>query len=301
MPVRRLRLLAAIAAIVLGGVLVAAFAGPDRDPSPRRADPHGDPGLSAADSRRLLNATAAASTDTPQAELVADGRRLFRSGAVAKTGESCQSCHTDGAANAELGTIPHPRFAGDFKGLRDPPSLFGVDRTAPYFWIGDRRTLRETVIGTIVDHFKEGETQPASTTGGQAAALVAYLSTLRAPRTRFDAGTMPPAAQRGLRVFQTKGDCSACHGGPDFTDNRLHDTLVPQGRPGDDDPGAPSPRGAFNTPMLRDVRNSAPYMHNGTLGSLRDVIEFYDQRSSVAPLNLTSQEIDDLVAFLGEL
>jgi cytochrome c peroxidase len=297
---RRRRLLVAMAAIVLGGLLVASFAGPD-GPRPQRDDPHGDPRLSAAAGRRLLNATAAASTGTPKAELAAEGRRLFRSSAVAKAGESCQSCHTDGTANAELGTTPHPQFAGDFKGLRDPPSLFGVDRTAPYFWIGNRRTLRETVIGTIVDHFVDGATQPAETTGRQAAALVAYLSTLRAPRTSFDAGTMPAAAQRGLRVFQTTGQCSACHGGPDFTDNRLHDTLVPQGRPGDDDRGAPSPAGAFNTPMLRDVRNSAPYMHNGVFGSLREVVEFYDERSSVAPLNLRPEEIDDLVAFLGEL
>jgi cytochrome c peroxidase len=171
---RRFRPLLAMAAIVLGGLLVASFAGHD-GARPQRDDPHGDPGLSAAAARRLLSATAAASTSAPKAELAAEGRRLFRSSAVAKAGESCQSCHTDGTANAELGTTPHPQFAGDFEGLRDPPSLFGVDRTAPYFWIGDRRTLRETVVGTIVDHFVDGATQPAEATGRQAAALVAYL------------------------------------------------------------------------------------------------------------------------------
>ncbi|HEY3189262.1 MAG TPA: hypothetical protein VGJ70_17385, partial [Solirubrobacteraceae bacterium] len=194
-----------------------------------------------------------------------------------------------------------PQFAGDFTGLRDPPSLLGVDRTAPYFWDGSKPTLQRTVVDTILNHFKDGRDQPAETTGEQAAAIVAYLSTLRAPRTAFDSGTLSTSAQRGLRVFQTKGACTACHGGPDFTDNRLHETLVPQRRPGDTDTGAASPARSFNTPMLRDVRNSAPYMHNGVFESLREVVEFYDQRSSVAPLHLTDQEVDDLVAFLNEL
>jgi cytochrome c peroxidase len=297
---RRLRLAAALAAVALGGGLVASLAG-DQTAGPAPTDPHADPELSAADRRSLLNATAAAATDTPRAELVARGRALFRSAELALDGESCQSCHTDGAANAELGTTPHPQFDGDFRGLRDPPSLFGVDRTAPYFWDGSKPTLQETVVDTIVTHFKGARDQPAEKTGGQAAAIVAYLSTLRAPRTPFDSGTLTASAQRGLRVFQTKGACSACHGGPDFTDNRMHETLVPQRRPGDTDTGAASPPRSFNTPMLRDVRNSAPYMHNGVFESLREVVEFYDRRSSVAPLNLTEQEIDDLVAFLDEL
>ena len=42
-------------------------------------------------------------------------------------------------------------------------------------------------------------------------------------------------------------------------------------------------------------------MHDGSIGTLREVVEFYDQRSSVAPLRLTAAEVDDLVAFLEEL
>jgi cytochrome c peroxidase len=300
MSARLLRLLAACVGVLVVGVAVALVASGRDGETTARTDPHGRAELTAAQSRRLLNATQAASTGTPRGELVAEGRALFRSAAVAKDGESCQSCHTEGAANAELGATPHPVFEGDFKGLRDPPSLWAVDRTAPYFWDARTTTLRETVVDTILNHFRAGASQSAEKTGEQAAALVAYLSTLRAPRTRFDSGTLPPAAQRGLRLFQTKGACSACHGGPDFTDNNLHDTFVPKPA-GDTDPGAETPAGAFNTPQLRDVRNTAPYMHNGSIGTLREVIEFYDQRSSVAPLRLTAAEVDDLVAFLEEL
>jgi len=52
---------------------------------------------------------------------------------------------------------------------------------------------------------------------------------------------------------------------------------------------------------MRDLRNTAPYMHNGSLKTLREVVEFYDQRSSIAPLRLTDQEIADLVAYLQTL
>ncbi len=95
-----------------------------------------------------------------------------------------------------------------------------------------------------------------------------------------------------------------CHAGPLLTDNGEHDTLVPKVATGDTDPGARRPgrpAGAFNTPQLRDVRNTAPYMHNGVLETLRDVVEFYDRDASTAPLRLTPDEVADLVAYLESL
>jgi cytochrome c peroxidase len=111
---------------------------------------------------------------------------------------------------------------------------------------------------------------------------------------------MSAAAIRGEILFQGKGACAGCHRGPLFTDNGIHNTLVPQ-RNGWNDPGAPAPPGGFNTPTLRDIRNTAPYMHNGVFNTLREVVEFYNARSSIAPLNLTPQEMDDLVAYMNAL
>ena len=105
---------------------------------------------------------------------------------------------------------------------------------------------------------------------------------------------------RGEVLFQGKGACIACHGGPLFTDDKMHNTHVPN-VPGWDDPGAANPPGAFNTPTLRDIRNSAPYMHNGVFNTLREVVDFYNSRSSIAPLHLTPDEIDDLVAYMEAL
>src|SRR5262249_397109 len=116
----------------------------------------------------------------------------------------------------------------------------------------------------------------------------------------FDLGTMSSAALRGQQLFQGKAGCISCHEGPLFTDNRLHNTLVPQ-VPGANDPGAANPPHSFNTPQLRDVANTAPYMHNGGFANLRQVVEFYDKTASTAPLQLTNQEMEDLIAYLRSL
>lgn len=298
---------------------------------------------------RTLNAAAVASNAATEDSLAARGRMLFRSSGVALSGESCQSCHTEGSASPALGTIPHTRTAGqppspsNFDGPRDPPALWGIARTAPFFWNGDVSTLRAALIRPVKNHFKEFSNGPCSgaaadgqecvTKAGEiAAALEAYLRRLDPPVTAFDQGTMTATARRGEHLFQTKAGCIECHGGPLFTDNLVHDTGVPQvmftNDVGDvklsNDKGAPAPPvpaeckvlepplgcegplpfpgSAFiNTPQLRDVRSTAPYMHNGALKTLRDVVLFYDRSSAVSPLHLTDPEIDDLVAYLESL
>jgi cytochrome c peroxidase len=290
--------LLAIAAVATA-LLIARLVSSGDETAAAQVDPHAKPSLSAGEVRHLLAATESATTSSSKAELVSQGRALFNDGTLGRTGESCVSCHTIGTTNANVGTILHTEVPGKTFG-RDPISLIGVGRTAPYRWIGDVPTLQQQVINTVKSFFKDGATQSDAKTADQAAALVAYLSSLRQPTTSFDQGTMSPAAQRGEVLFQGKGACIACHGGPLFTDNALHNTLVPN-RPGWDDPGATVPPGAFNTPTLRDIRNSAPYMHNGVFKTLKDVVDFYNTRSSIAPLALTPQEIDDLVAYMDAL
>ena len=300
---RRLRIPIAVAALAGAAAVGLVLTG---DRAGRPAGPHAAVGgLAPRDLTRILSAADAIAADRPRVALVAEGRRLFRSNALARAGESCQSCHLEGGGtNAELGTILHPQEEGDFRGPRDVPSLWGVADTPPYGWAGREDELDAFVAGTIESHFVDGETQPTATTAEQIAAITAYLETLAPPVTGFDQGVLSPAARRGEELFQGKAGCMACHAGLLLTDNGLHDTRVPKVASGDTDRGVATSgplAGAFNTPQLRDLRNTAPYMHNGSLATLRDVVEFYDRDASVAPLRLTDPEIEDLVAYLESL
>jgi cytochrome c peroxidase len=296
---RAVIVLGAVVALVGAAVLLVVLAG--GDDSSAAGDPHaGAKDVPAS----VLRAAEAGAADRSQEELAAEGRKLFESTSLAMTGESCAGCHTaGGGVNADVGTTPHPQTEGDFTGPRDPPPLWDVARTAPYGWDGAQEDLTAFVAGTIKTHFNDGASQPVAETGRQAAALVAYVKTIKPPTTRFDQGTMSDAALRGEALFQGKGGCIECHVGASFTDGLVHDLRVPQAD-GDGDWGAaktgPLFR-AFNTPTLRDVRNTGPYMHNGHFKTLEQVVDFYDGESSISPLNLTAAEKADLVAYLDSL
>lgn len=305
---------AVVLLVVLGGVGLLAAAGglSEREPdSVLRAGPHGT-SASSAELAGTLNAAESVASSASPATLVAEGRKLFRSSSAALDGESCQSCHTDGGANGPLGTIVHPQKTGDFIGPRDPPALWGLARTAPYRWQGDVPTLDAMVADTVRSHFKSTvtNTNDPATVGRLTASLVAYLEQLEPPRTAWDDGTLTAKQLRGEKLFQGKAGCIACHTGVLFTDTRIHDTGVAQA-PGANDPGAPAPLDAegrpispgpfIDTPQLRDLGSSAPYMHNGVEKTLVDVVRFYSERSRVSPLRLTEAEIGDLVAFLEGL
>ena len=159
----------------------------------------------------------------------------------------------------------------------------------------------------------------------------------------------PASARRGLSIFVGRGNCSLCHAGPNFSDAEFHDTgLAPLGGGKLFDAGrmagveklladpfnaagafsderdgerarelATLARGSglwgqFKTPTLRSVALSPPYMHQGQLATLRDVVRFYStleggvpaghhREQVLKPLELTEPEIDDLVAFLESL
>ncbi len=158
----------------------------------------------------------------------------------------------------------------------------------------------------------------------------------------------PAAAQRGALLFTGRGRCSICHSGPLFTNGEFHDTGIPFfSAPGKVDAGrhagirklqasrhtllgpfsddaarstaastrhvAPDHRnfGEFKVPSLRNVAQTAPYMHNGSLATLREVVRHYseldedrlhaDGEAILKPLRLSEAEMADLLAFLDSL
>ena len=161
--------------------------------------------------------------------------------------------------------------------------------------------------------FLDGVTAP-----NLARALASYLRTIRSgnsPVDRYRAGdtaALSLAARRGLAVFMGRANCATCHLGAGFTDERFHNTGVAAGS-GDlgryGVSGREEDRGAFKTPTLREVARSAPYMHDGSLPTLEEVVAFYDRGGvpnarldpEIRPLGLSPQEKQDLLAFLRAL
>jgi cytochrome c peroxidase len=137
-----------------------------------------------------------------------------------------------------------------------------------------------------------------------------------------DKSAMSPAAVRGLALFtdKKKGNCSTCHEIGEkyalFTDGKFHNLGAGLNTKGElTDLGryvqtkVESDKGAFRTPGLRDVGQTGPYMHDGSLKTLKDVVEFYDGGGSgnaqldkeIKELKLSGDERSDLVAFLESL
>lgn len=126
-----------------------------------------------------------------------------------------------------------------------------------------------------------------------------------------DKNAMSKAAVRGFKVFDGKGNCTACHQGWNFVDDGFHNIGLAE----TDDVGRYAfvkvnvLKGAFKTPTLRNVALTAPYMHNGAYATLEEVVEHYNEGGKVKdnlspnmkPLHLTSREKQDLVEFLKAL
>ncbi len=157
-------------------------------------------------------------------------------------------------------------------------------------------------------------------TDGVAKAISAYVRTIlsgNSPYDRFKAGdkiAMSAAAQRGLALHEGKARCNRCHSGFNFTDEAYHNLGVGMDRANPDlgrylVTKREVNKGAFKTPTLRDAAQRPPYMHDGSMPTLREVVVFYNRGGTpnpwlspeMAPLNLTLEEEEDLVAFLGAL
>ncbi|MCM2373280.1 cytochrome-c peroxidase [Aporhodopirellula aestuarii] len=124
---------------------------------------------------------------------------------------------------------------------------------------------------------------------------------------------MSESAIRGMELTFGKANCTACHAGANFTDEQFHNIGVGMDS---DDPdlgryvvtNEDKDRGAFKTPTMRNVTDSAPYMHDGSQKTLEEVIEWYNKGGHPNPwlsdkmkvLNLTDGEKADLVAFMVE-
>jgi cytochrome c peroxidase len=129
-----------------------------------------------------------------------------------------------------------------------------------------------------------------------------------------EAHPLSESALRGMKIyFGTKGKCSACHVGPNLADEKYHNLGIGMDAKKPDlgrfeETKQESDKGAFKTPTVRNVAQSAPYMHDGSLKTLEEVIDWYDKGGLANPhldkdvkkLDLSKTDKEDLLAFLKE-
>jgi cytochrome c peroxidase len=269
------------------------------------------------------------------------GRQLFFDPILSADGTvSCATCHQPdhGFAN------PFPRAVGvgGRQGPRNAPSLLNRAYGRAFFWDGREATLEAQALHPIanplemgsnvadaVRRLREHKEYPARfwaafpdgvTPANLARALASFERVLLTADTRVDhfrAGRVQALRDRerhGLWLFESRGRCWRCHSGPNFTDEAYHNTGVSWGQaPADHGrhavTGQEEDRGRFKTPTLRGLRRTAPYMHDGSMATLAEVVEFYNRGGAknkhldpaIVPLGLTKEDVQDLVAFLEAL
>lgn len=313
--------------------------------SPASHAPHGTvtvDGTTVSDIGPLSTSIPTPSANLNYAAKVELGKQLYFDGRLSKNGAiSCAFCHNPGTGWAD----PRQTSIGIGGGVggRQSPTVLNTAFNHLQFWDGRARSLEEQAIGPIHNPIEMGETHEAVVAKlnrikgyqqqfravfgtevslqGIAEAIAAYERTVISTNSAFDkyvlgdSNAMAESAVRGMALFKGKARCILCHNGPNFTDNQFHNLGVPQIGPLKEDLGryyvsqAVRDKGAFKTPTLRSITETAPYMHDGAFKTLEEVVEFLNNGGGansnlspmMKPLNLSAEEKTDLIAFLKAL
>ena len=238
-------------------------------------------------------------TTSPLSPQLQRGKLLFISSRSARISRdrwmSCESCHFDGEQDGRTWVFPD--------GPRNTTNLRGLAHTHPLHWSADRDevqdfefTIRELQAGAGLLEDPHPELgHPNTGRSADLDALAAFVASLQPKPSpfRWADGALTPEAERGQAVFRRADvGCADCHIPPLFTDLRVHDIGTGHG------PGELLGPG-FDTPSLRGVWHTAPYLHDGRALTLREVLVTHnptDQHGQTS--HLSEQELHDLVAFL---
>jgi cytochrome c peroxidase len=258
---------------------------------------------------------------------------------------SCASCHKPEFAFAD--NVPLSKGVGGKLGNRNTPSVMNMSMREHFFWDGRAASLEAQVVGPIenpvemnlpfakaVERIKSNveyqklfqrvyKHKPDS--ASIVAAIAAFERTLETDKTPNDRwlndepNGLTEAQIRGRDLFMSnRTRCFDCHFTPDFTADEFRNIGLFNGKTANDSgryiiSKNPKDLGAFKTPGLRNVAVTAPYMHDGSFKTLREVIDYYDEpekfmihsinRDTILPkkIGLTEQEKQDIEAFLNAL
>lgn len=270
------------------------------------------------------------------------GRKLFFDPILsADNTVACATCHRP--EHGFAGPDPRPRGIGGRLAARRAPTLLNRAYGTAFFWDGRTGTLEEQALEPIANPDEMGSSVPdavarlkgdpgykklfaavfedgvtAANLGKALAGFERVLVRADSPVDRFrhkgQRSALTPSEIHGLWLYESKGQCWQCHSGANFTDEGFHNTGVgwgssPQDLGREAVTKQAADRGKFKTPTLRGVGLRAPYMHDGSVKTLEDVVEFYNRGGTanpnrapaIRPLGLTKEEMQDLVAFLKAL
>lgn len=291
--------------------------------------------------------------DPPTPERVRLGRWLFFDKRLSADNTiACATCHRPENAFSE--PTPVSTGIGGQKGGRKAPSFINQAWTdlPHFFWDGRAGSLEEQAGGPMInpiemgnkDHkvvvsklaaissypkyFKEAFGTEEVTIERVTKAIADYERTRMSGNSAWDrwrAGDEDAVSEdvkKGDRLFFGGAFCNNCHKGPNFTDSDFHNLGVgwdPKTEKFSDEgrfvvTKKPAHKGAFKTPSLRDVSKHAPYMHDGSIKTLREVVELYSKggvpnphldrkidRRFAEQLDLTEEQTTQLVKFMEAL
>jgi cytochrome c peroxidase len=288
-----------------------------------------------------LPPTAPSPGDNPATqEKIALGKQLFFDPRLSgDNSKSCASCHMPEKAFTD--GLPRAKGSGGKELFRNTPTLLNAGFYSAYFWDGRAGSLEEQALFPIQSPDEMNQDLPTLekeinaipgyvaqfravfgsgvTADNIAKALAAFQRTLVSRNSPFDRylvgdkSAISEEAQSGWELFRDAAGCIRCHNGPNFSDNkfyRLGTTFRDRGR--GDITREKRDFYAFRTPGLRDVARTAPYMHDGSMETLAQVVEFYYRGApiqspdglplDIAPLlGQSYSEISAIVAFLESL
>jgi cytochrome c peroxidase len=254
---------------------------------------------------------------------------------------ACANCHHPQFAFAD-GQPTSLGIKGQ-RGGRSAPTVINRAYSLAQFWDGRAGTLEEQAKGPMANPIEMGNTHEAVVArlkeipgykvlfkqvfGDEeididrvAKAIATFERTVLSGNSAYDrykAGNkkaLTPMQIEGMNVYFNKAKCDQCHEGINFTTNSYHNLGVGMDK-ADPDLGRyvvtkdERDWGAFKTPTLRDIERTAPYMHDGSLKTLEEVVAYYNKGGiknknldeRIKPLNLTAKEEAALVAFLKAL
>ncbi|MEP7272942.1 MAG: cytochrome c peroxidase, partial [Acidobacteriota bacterium] len=256
---------------------------------------------------------------------------------------SCASCHLPAKGFADPNRVSIG-FKGQ-KGSRQAPTIINRAFSRSQFWDGRAATLEDQAlmpitnpvemanpnINAVIRRLKKDKSyvegfnlafpdRPGITEKNLSQAIASFERTIFSGNSPFDhfvngdKTAVSESAARGYRLFLGKANCAACHLSFNFSDEIFHNLGIGS-QTKKPDPGhfavtkVEGHQGAFKTPTLRELTNTAPYMSDGSLKTLEEVIDYYDKGCQPNPwlspkikaLNLNPQEKADLVEFLKSL